>query len=186
MKKLITICCILFCGILASEEKSALEPHPLQPALNPLVLNDSKSAYSPFFYTDFGVTLFAPTPGIGWRNQSNHFGVDISLKLPLLIVPIAYKGSASLLYFPSPNPEGQFYGGIGITGMLPIFFGFFDSEKHFFAGPCLIFGKSYVNEDSKRRFWQVVVDGYPNKKKKFEKVKREIIPLVSLSYGFCF
>ncbi|HSX03294.1 MAG TPA: hypothetical protein VLG76_01045 [Rhabdochlamydiaceae bacterium] len=188
MKTLIIIPTILICSILLAEETPPLEFPSTPPTLsiNPNIFKDSKPARTDYFYTDLGATYFIPTPGIGWRNQDNHYGVDLSFKVPILVYfPVAYKGSASFLYYPNPDPMSQFYYGIGITGMLPTF-KFFNTTQHGFIGPCLMIGKSYINDASCRRFWQIVADVYPNKKRRFEKVKRGVVPLISFSYGFCY
>lgn len=188
MKRLSLFFTLLLCGILNAEENALLELSNYQPtpSLKMSTLNtDPKTTHDAFFYTDLGVIYLVPTPGLGWRKQSDHLGVDISLKLPLMILPLAYKANTSLLYYPKPNPEGQFYAGIGVTGMAPIFWEF-DHTKFAVFGPCLTLGKSYINDSSKVRFWQFALEAFATKKMKFERTKREILPLVSFSYGFCF
>ena len=140
------------------------------------------------FYTDFGLTFQAPTIGVGWRNRYHYFGVDCSLKISAMLplpLPIAGRGSCSALYYLNSNMDSEFYGGVGISGMLPVF-GFFNTVKSSFVGPVFILGNSYKNKNLDTRFWQVSLELYPNQKIKYEKIKDEIKSIISFSYGICF
>ena len=138
-----------------------------------------------FFYINMGATYYVPTVGLGWRGQKGHWGFDCNAKVSWLLLPISYQGNAALLYYHRPNPEGQLYAGLGISGMVPIF-GFFPSDNRSFVGPLLIFGKSYSNNNFNRRFWQFNIEAYPNKRYRFDRVKKQIMPVVSFSYGVGF
>jgi hypothetical protein len=135
-----------------------------------------------FFYANCGTAYICPSAGLGWRYQKNHFGFDSNFKAVWFYgAGAASQERVSVLYYPFPNSEKQYYGGVGIVGMgslaAPI-------SAHSF-GAVMAFGKSHTNERGGRRFWQVDLELYPM----HEYIRREYIriaPVVSFSYGFAF
>src|SRR5437879_2065836 len=93
-----------------------------------------------FGYSSFGLgplPVPIPTYAIGYRAQSEHHGVDISLQASTVVVLTQLKPSLLYHYYPNPSYCSQFYFGAGFS---PSYV--FGSGEHLcLLSPEFVFGK---------------------------------------------
>ncbi len=119
----------------------------------------------------------------GWRMQSGHNGLDLSLDLMTLGSITGVQENIAYLHYFKPNLASQFYVGGGI-GIAEVFF-----SRHrplVYTAPQFIFGKQYTNEAGDRRFFQTKIEWptVPLTSSSGRHIGK--YPLVTFSYGICF
>jgi hypothetical protein len=173
MKKL-----ILFLGSLSLFANEAFETKKQEKQL----INDH------YFYGTFGVGP-APIPfpqfGLGFRNQINHGGVDINIKaLSAFGVATIASYQTSALYYFNPNLKSQFYTGIGAS--INCGFEHFGFHNFWAAAPVWIFGKSYLNNEGNRRFFELEVKTPSILLSSGSAGKHTFFPFCTFTYGLKF
>jgi len=141
-----------------------------------------------YLYGTFGVgPLPAPIPnlGLGFRNQINHGGVDINLKvLPVFGVATLVSYQTSGLYYFKPNLKSQFYTGLGAS--INCGFEHFHYNSFWAAAPVWLFGKSYLNNEGSRRFFELEVKVPSVLLSSKNAGSATYFPFCSLTYGVKF
>lgn len=184
--KLITILLLISsASAFASDtrDETIKNPDPIKPVI--------EKSYG---YLDIGVgplPLPLPSFGIGYRNQLQHHGYDLSLQLSTIVFLTQVKSNFLYHYYFKPNLDSQFYvgGGVGMSGL----FGHHDKIKDctLCFSPELVFGKEYKNESGDRRFAQVQIS-WPTyslrhfSERNFSDCHVLYMPLVIFSYGIGF
>ena len=122
-----------------------------------------------------------PNFGLGYRAQSGHNGVDVSLNAMTVVAVTQLKATALYQYYFKPDLNSQFYvgGGLGLSDI-------FGSGHHCMAiSPEFTFGKQYRNEAKDTRFMQVGVS-WPTVNLSGQSRHFLKYPLVVFSYGIMF
>lgn len=118
----------------------------------------------------------------GWRMQSGHNGLDLSLDLMTLGSITGVQENIAYLHYFKPNLASQFYvgGGIGITEVFSRY------RPVAYTAPQFIFGKQYTNEAGDTRFFQAKIEWpiVPLTASSGRHIGK--YPLVTVSYGICF
>lgn len=139
----------------------------------------------------YSMTFLIPDCGIGYRNQKNHIGFDISFTVsPCFICNVLKTNPAVLCYF-HPNLEGEWYMGFGLgMGVIIPSTRSFLQDTFYAFDPALIIGKQYKNAAGKNRFIDVRIGGlllhsrYP--RHFIEKYDLFRAPLFSVNFGIGF
>lgn len=185
MKKPIILFLILFSSLLHSEEVDLSTAAPQEIALPALELQGAQKISRSTFYVNVG-TSFLPIPiaGVGYRHQKERLGIDLSLNSAIIIVPLVFQGKAMMLYYPNPNPSGQWYfgGGGAFTQEMP-YLRWTRSGKHYFS-PSLTWGKEFTTDGGGKRYFQGNLDWFLDTKRPFH--YSIFAPFVSIGYGFGF
>jgi hypothetical protein len=157
-----------------------------------------------FIHLDMGSGPFPlplPTFAIGFRKQSGHQGIDLSLHASTVVYITQIKLTPAYLFYLNPGLKGQLYVGAGVGGGVLI-----QSPKNydraiFSLSPELILGKEYIGRTGSYRLFQVQISvpsynfgkvmHLPNynfeELKKLSKKNRVLYyPLIVVSYGICF
>lgn len=92
----------------------------------------------------------APCVGVGFRAQSGHNGLDLSVQTRYVCDHFRIKGNSSYLYYFSPNLQDQIYCGIGAGIDTDI-----EMNGALLLTPELSIGKQFVTDAGRRRFWNV-------------------------------
>lgn len=92
----------------------------------------------------------APCAGLGFRAQSGHNGLDLSIQGRCVLDQFRIKGNACYLYYFNPNLKNQLYCGFGAGLDTNI-----DMSCHPLLTPELSIGRQFITENGKRRFWNV-------------------------------
>lgn len=133
-----------------------------------------------------GFPTMIPVFSGGYRIQSGHHGVDLSVSVSTVVSVTGL--SANLLYhhYFKPSLTSQFYVGGGVSpGVL---FGA-SHLGHVGISPQFVFGKQYRNESNDLRFFQMQVD-FPGvffgANDHWDRVNVSTFPVMTLSYGIGF
>lgn len=148
-------------------------------------------------YLSFGLGPFPillPAFAGGYRAQSNHHGVDLSLQVQTVEFVTQLKANLLYLHYFKPDLCSEFYvgGGLGPS----VLFGddycsdggyYLHINTHVLLSPEFVFGKQYRNERNDLRFFQMQISfptiGFMNRHSHDDLCK---FPLVILSYGIGF
>ena len=145
------------------------------------------------FHLDIGsgpYPLPVPVFSIGYRKQSGHQGMDLSLYASTVVYLTQVKLSASYLFYVNPSLKGQIYIGPGVGGSVV-----FQSGKKYdralvALSPELLVGKEYIGRTGSRRLvqMQISIPTYTfGRIRSLKKTDRVIYyPLIIVSYGICF
>ncbi len=160
---------LLMTGAVAAEEATTPAPEKVTSSLG---------------YMDIGlgpVPIPLPNFGLGYRFQSDHNGMDLSLHAMTVVAITQLKATALYQYYFKPNLNSQFYvgGGAGVSDI-------FNRKKHYFViSPEFVFGKQYRNEANDTRFMQVGIS-WPTMNLTGHDHRLMKYPLVVFSYGIMF
>lgn len=183
------VCLFLVCTIGSVFAQSDEKPSSIvseNTAVSHVMMSDVKQQYG---YLSVGLGPFPlPLPAFaaGYRAQSNHNGVDLSLQVQTIIACTQLKANLLYLHYFNPNLASQFYVGGGVSPSYIFVDSCFRDKNKFLLSPEFVFGQQYRNKSNDLRFFQMQLS-YPTITKfKHDHIKTMQFPLVIFSYGIGF
>ena len=199
MKKKILLMSILSFGALAATEEPQIYRASVErteetreaPALQPRAdevknLAERGIIHQQFGYASMGLGPFPiplPVFGLGYRTQTGHHGIDLSLQTSTVVIATAVKANILYLHYFKPSYTSEFYAGGGISPGVLLGLG-----NRAFISPEFVVGKQYRNESDDLRFFQMQVSfpTFSQKSPHHHRIDILDVPLVVFSYGLGF
>ncbi len=186
---------VLFCFVACSGFLQAEEVDSLVEESNKETVSSKKSEpiRNSLIHFDWGsgpYPLPIPVLSVGYRKQSGHQGIDLSLHASSILFFTQVKLSLSYLFYFIPSLKGQIYIGPGIGGSMFLQRKASYDKAVVALAPEVIVGKEYIGRTGSRRLiqMQVSVPTYTFGRIRSLKKNQRVIhyPLIVVSYGICF